>query len=390
MLWRTDPARQQVLIPTGAGGPPLPAKLLGFADRPMNVRSISKSLAWFRSWTKDQPGVSILMASGAGVALAIAITHSLVDACFAATEHWVPTKTSTTASGGAYTDGHWVPGYAYAFWGLFRVSAQLCVEVTKSPPWILLSGMVAAPSVLLTWYWRDRKRRDDHRLAVESGIAERYTRAAELLASTDCMTRINGLFSLWDVARESQSHRVTVSRTLAAFVRVHSKAAQADTHDGSSPRPDLQTAVTLLSETDWATPEWSSSAGVRVVVDLRDAQLVRFDLARKDLSGAFLRGTDFSHAYMHHAKLGDALLMEAKLTKAFLRSASLRGANLRDADLSGANLRKSDLRDAKLSGTNLRGAFYCSRTTRLPAHFDPEAHGMVRDDLPPDEPLVYP
>ena len=317
-----------------------------------------------------------MLAACAGIGLAGVIARSLVDACFAATEHWVPSGSGA---------GSWSPGHAYAFWGFFRVSAQLCSEATKHPPWILVSGMVAGPSVLLTWYWRDRKRRDDHRLAVESGIAERYTRAAELLASNDAMTRINGLFSLWDVARESESHRVTVSRTLAAFARVRSGAAPSE---AQAPLPDVQTAVTLAAENEWASAAWLTPGG-RVVVDLRDARLMGIDLARKDLSNAFLRNSDFSGAFMHRVKLAGALLMEAKLNEAFLRGADLRGANLRDADFSGANLLKADLRDTKLSRTKLSGARYCARTTRLPAGFDPQVHGMTREDLPPDEPLIY-
>ena len=76
------------------------------------------------------------------------------------------------------------------------------------------------------------------------------------MASLDSMTRINGLFSLWDVARESQIHRATVSRTLAAFVRVRSLTA--GRHDAMhAPLPDVQTAVTLAAELDWARDDWT-------------------------------------------------------------------------------------------------------------------------------------
>jgi hypothetical protein len=339
------------------------------------------------AWLADQPGVAIVAAAAFGVVFAGLMTHSLVDACFAATRHWVSgTCTHDPGALTRCTSGYFRPGHARVFWGLFQVSAQLCTEATRAPPWVLVSGMVAAPSVLLTWYWRDRKRRDDHRLAVESGIAERYTRAAELLASADSMTRINGLFSLWDVARESQSHRVTVSRTLAAFVRVRSTA---DTTHGAAdasgtPLADVQTAATLAAELEWASPAWHGAVG-RVQVDLRGARLVAFDLARTDLSRAMLRDTDFSQAFLHRTNLQGALLMGARFCGAFLRSAVLRGANLRDADLSGSNLLKADLREAHLNRTNFSGARYCAYSTRFPPGFDPEARGMTREDLPPEE-----
>jgi hypothetical protein len=131
-------------------------------------------------WTSARPGPSILLAGTIGLVTAGFITHAVSEACFDATSQWDPNTK------------RWQPGIAPLFWGLFRISAELCREATKTPPWILISGMIAAPSVLLTWYWRDKKRRDDHRMAVEShrlalesGIAARYKEAAQLLASED-------------------------------------------------------------------------------------------------------------------------------------------------------------------------------------------------------------
>jgi len=353
------------------------------------ARIVAPPFARLGTWIADQPGVAIVTAAACGLLFAGVMVHSLVDACFVATQHWIPAACTTARQTLTHcAGGYFRPGHARAFLGLFRVSAQLCTEATRAPPWILVSGMVAAPSVLLTWYWRDRKRRDDHRLALESGIAERYTRAAELLASTDSMTRINGLFSLWDVARESRSHRVTVSRTLAAFVRVRSTldhgAAPGVSDAGATPLADVQTATTLAAAPEWASSEWHDAGG-RVQVDLRGARLVAFDLARKDLSGAFLLDTDLSQAFLHHTDLRGALMMGANFREAFLRSAVLRGANLRDANLSGTNLLKADLRDANLTRTNFSGARYCGYSTRFPPGFDPQARDMTREDLPPEE-----
>jgi len=69
--------------------------------------------------------------------------------------------------------------------------------------------------------------------------------------------------------------------------------------------------------------------------DLREAQLGRADLRRKELRGANLR---------------DANLGRADLTGADLTTANLRGANLIKTHLAGARLPNADLREVPAAG----------------------------------------
>jgi uncharacterized protein YjbI with pentapeptide repeats len=292
-------------------------------------------------------------------------------------------------------------GGASVFWGSLRITAEQCRDLSKNPPWLLLSGIAAAPSILLTWYWRDRKRRADqrtatrervaaerqHRLNEQVAFSQRYTTAAELLGSPDEMIRINGLEALFDIARQSEDQRAAVSRTLAAFVRVrcHAPRAPADPDKSFVPKPaaDVQTAMTLLGNPQWRAWEREQSE-----LDLRDTDLSGFELAgavlskanlidahmvevvldNADLRGASLdrafimgsfEGADLTGARLTRAKLGfanfksaqfvGANLTGAMLEEANLENANLYAANLEEADLTGANLRGADLREAKTS-----------------------------------------
>lgn len=273
------------------------------------------------------------------------------------------------------TTKHWSPGEARLFW--WRVSADACKDISKSPPWLLLSGLTASPSVLLTWYWRDKKRRTDernaevtHELAKQMAFSGRYTKAAELLAHADEMTRINGLESLWDIAIQSSAHRAAVSRTFAAFVRTRSRqsptsGAEVSTLDciESDLLPaDVQQAMTLIGR-----PEWGEWPRTRADLDLRKAKLNNVDLTEARLLDANLEGANLEHAILKGAKLnganmGNANLERAKLYSANLERANLEGANLErtnliSARLDAANLEGANLERASLEGASLRGAY---------------------------------
>jgi len=309
--------------------PSLPLRLIRRSTRALRMRLA----LWF-----EPPARAILSAAFLGLASAANAIYWTSSACFDAT-------------------GSAVPAHLFL---VFRVSPVLCETLTKTPPWVLLSGMVAAPSILLTWYWRDRKRRDDHRLAVEAGIAERYTRTTEMLGATDQMTRINGLFSLWDIARESTGHRETVFRTLAAFVRVRSQVSDEPNDDplkSTDPQADVQAAVTLLIDAQWSEPEWQLEGAA----DLRNSNLRRVDfargyLARAKFGGADLRRANLSGANLAYSNFDAALLDGAVLDGAELDGASLLNTALRKASLCGAAMTRAELAGSDLPGADLHGA----------------------------------
>jgi hypothetical protein len=125
------------------------------------------------------------------------------------------------------------------------IDAGVCAALAKNPPYLLVSGLMAAPSVLLTWYWRDAKRRADTRIAQESAIASRYRAAGELIGNEKSMSRITGLFALSDVAQESADHRATVARTFAAYLRT----ANGD-EPQAAPSPEGYLGVAIDADAD--------------------------------------------------------------------------------------------------------------------------------------------
>lgn len=228
-----------------------------------------------------------------GLSAAVLMSNALRRACLDAT---------TVASG---------TGYIFGLSHL-GVAADLCLQATKSPPWFLFSGLAAGPSILLTWYWRDQARRDANRLATEGGSSARYTKAAELLASAELMPRINGLFALWDLARESPSHRGTIARTLAAFIATKTTLDEQfdQNEDVSTPSDDVLNAFRILADREWSADEWRVF-GNRIPIDLRWK-----DLQNVELEDANLEGSNLAHSYLTFAKLRRAAMQNCDLSGA--------------------------------------------------------------------------
>lgn len=246
-----------------------------------------------------------------------------------------------------------------------------CDAVKQSPPWLLCSAIAAAPCVLLTWYWRDKGRRITeeqkradilraaavHELDREAKVAQRFVTAANLLTqqSKDPVARIAGLHALWDIARESAAHRSTISKTMAAYIRVNAEnddfnPSPEEDDFPAPPTPDVQVALSLVFDHAWE--EWLPQR----VVDLR-----RTDLGLADLSRLRLMNADLSYARLAGAEMVAADLRGTKLRRAFLAGANLTGAQmghsfLADACLDEANLSYVDFSGAQLLRTTFRKA----------------------------------
>ncbi len=332
------------------------------------IDEIDRILDWLDY--RKGPGPPILLAACIGVALAWAIVSFASAACDSLGQRLLEPLAHMPRRG---------------IVGWVTLNRGMCEAIGKNPPWLLLSGLITAPSLMLTWYWRDRKRRDDHALALEGKIAERYTKAAEMLAHTDMMTRIAGLYSLWDVARESPSHRVTVARTLAAFIRTKSPISDGPTEseEGEAPSADIYTAAHLVSAHEWSSPEWYER-GSRVVIDLRKVDLTGCDFTDRNLAYAHLDGACLVRATLSGANLNAIRMKGGTLAYAELSGASLDGAvlfdtNMREVDLNSAKLQsclmtKCDLTKADFTGAiffgtvlthcNLRGARFLEASMR--------------------------
>jgi Pentapeptide repeats (8 copies) len=193
-------------------------------------------------------------------------------------------------------------------------------------------------------------------LSREGQVTDRYTKAIEQIGSDKLDVRIDGIYALERVTRDSARDHPTIMEVLAAFVRDHSHEQWpplADNEPGAAPparrtRPDVQAAVTVLGRRN---PRHDRQRINLAEVDLTDANLTDADLRGASLTNANLYG-----ASLTRASVTGAGLTGTGLSGASLRRADLSGASLRRADLSGASLRRADLTGANLARTNLTDA----------------------------------
>jgi Pentapeptide repeats (8 copies) len=182
-------------------------------------------------------------------------------------------------------------------------------------------------------------------LTEQGQVIDRYTKAIEQLGSDKLDVRIDGIYALERVARDSARDHPTVMEVLIAFIREHSREPWPASDDPASrgqersTRPDVQAALTVVGRRDPAR-------------DIRSIYLDGADLTRADLSNA-----DPRKAFLERANLTDAILNDTNLTEAYLYHADLTRAWLVGADLSRANVTEANVASAWLRDANVTGAF---------------------------------
>ncbi len=257
-----------------------------------------------------------------------------------------------------------------------------------SKPWALITGLTAAPALVLMWYWRDKHRRaeiekgrEDVRIARESQLTERFATAVRLLGDERMEIRLGGIYALERLARDSEADHWAVMETLSAFIRENARWEGDDLpmdeefEKKIKPRTDIQAALTVIGRRPEERRKYEEEREYKLDLsgtDLRGAyifkanlkytilhqsKLVRTNLNGADLTSAYLSEVDLSGAYMHAAHLSGATLYHALLPNAYLFDADLSGANLSGASLSSARLSRASLSGANLSGAYLSNAF---------------------------------
>jgi hypothetical protein len=231
---------------------------------------------------------------------------------------------------------------------LYRIACEgrtggVCKMAVDSPPWLLFSGLIAAPAVLLTWYWRTvQKQADiwkgwqDISLATDAQFTDRFVRAVEMLGNPLEPVRLGGIYALQRLARDSVTDRSTIRETLAAFVRLTSTSDPPE--ELEVPGEDVRAVIKVLGASDLQGAE---------PANLESANLIEVPM----------RGCIFRNANLRYAGLFKANLMGADL-----EGADLEGANLNMADLQGANLANVNLQGAEIEGANFKGATIAKAT----------------------------
>lgn len=273
---------------------------------------------------------------------------------------------------------------------VFVMHKVLCEHGTQRF-FFLAPALIAAPNVLLSWYWRTVHRRKEL-----AKYDERFAKAVELLGSEKRATRQGGLYALEHLLRESKAHRRQIVETLCAFVRDWENNAQPreaivadrpamlgvdkvevdiegevdemdeETSAASTRRmrklpTDVRAAIVVAIRDPWRKENGGSEGLGSVLVDFAGVDFSWCSLTRIDLRGANLEGANLERANLEFAWLEGATLRDARLVNAELEGAKLQSARLDGADLTGANLERARLENASaygaiFDGTDLRSA----------------------------------
>jgi hypothetical protein len=191
------------------------------------------------------------------------------------------------------------------------------------------------------------------KIARESQITDRFTKAIDQLGSDKLAIRLGGIYALERIAKDSPRDHWTMVEVLTAFVRANAPAPnpwEDDDHvvltPETKPPSDIQAILTVLGrrpeERRREEPQPLNLMNTNLRgADLRDASLQRALLMGSSLDGAFLRS---------------AHLSDANLAFAHLRAAQLIDADCSRADMACARLAYSNLSGATMIGTLLVGA----------------------------------
>jgi len=215
-------------------------------------------------------------------------------------------------------------------WGCVDLNRGLCKVAANSPPWIVLTGLIAAPSAVLTWYWRTAHKKAD----LDHDAQEALLRREEL-------------------DERERERQVVRDQTLVTEYKRALEALGAVREGGSNVAIDALVAVAkhLPSKRQEAADELARF--VRRTGEIFDIapQLLRALRGMSDLRaiGEVSEGPNLAAATLVGLNLGGL---------------DLRGADLSEARLDGCNLVGTRLTDAQLRGCKAHGVVY-DETTEL-------------------------
>jgi Pentapeptide repeats (8 copies) len=275
----------------------------------------------------------------------------------------------------------------------------------------IITGIAVVFSLFFTWAQMRQARvgiEQNTNLAQEQLAIARRERIARQMASalgqfgdtTHSEIRLAGIFSLEQIAAQSDTDRMPLVRMLATYVRdrrqiggVRQRRLPPFCADTVPLDADIQGALDAVRRVSWRISEPGQRYN-RIVLryaDLRNAQLDTANLQFAALNGSilsrasFLEGAtlyraDLTGANLEGASIGSARRARfdrAKLCGAHLEGAALDSSTFQSVDFTGANLSGATLRGASFDGADLSeaegleqeqiDAAFLSSTTKLPA-----------------------
>lgn len=240
---------------------------------------------------------------------------------------------------------------------------------------------------------------DNLKVAQESQITERFTRAIDQLGSIDQLgnpameIRLGGIYALKRISNESEKDYWPIMEILTAYIRENSSAEISEVPEVGKISSDIQAILTIIGTRKYSFRKGEDKRLELQGICLQNANLMEAHLEGINFEGAHLEGTNFEEAHLEGAKFKKAYLGGAKFKKAHLEKADLievymkktslveahleeahlneahlveetnllnahlEGAYLMNAHLEGATLGKAHLEGARLSGAHLEGAY---------------------------------
>lgn len=256
-------------------------------------------------------------------------------------------------------------------------AAPLCTMLNRSPPWVLLTGIAAAPAVLLTWYWRTtHKNTDINQKHHELDLAEREhtrqleeekARAAEVqeqvalqkMQLDQARTQQSELARARDVEFKAQQRSTSLANETARethLLDVYLRGIDALT----STEPQRQTAGVALVAQVGRESEKYRSAAIQTL-----AGYIRSLVRKPQLLLPPVPGMGKPVTADDNARAVTALKALATLSKTESDAVDLSGLELRDVELTGGDLRfvvfaRGNLAELHFLGTDLRNADFSS------------------------------
>lgn len=193
----------------------------------------------------------------------------------------------------------------------------VCGKIVETgSAWPILTGLAAAPSVLITWWWRHwQKQRGiekdmvDIERAASVQRGERFGRAVGFLQHDTTMTRVAGVEMLRLLLRESATDHNLILATLVQYVNFKTrrsaspvKSAEDFLDESRGGARDVECALDVITHRPKGRFEFEDS------LRFFDCDMVQISLSNGELSRSAWLSCAFTAVSLDHVKLHSAYL----------------------------------------------------------------------------------
>ena len=208
---------------------------------------------------------------------------------------------------------------------------------------------------------------------MKNEMDRKFKSTASLLGSDDAFARMGAIYSLYQIAIESEAHRVQAAAALCKYVRSKTQEKSYKKLCYWHPLAEIQTAIDVLfKDTPGETGLYPRFPNLPPA-NLTGARLDGTNFAKTKCQTAIFKksslyGADFSGAYCRDADFRNALCVRAIFADADCRDANFRKANCQEANFAKAHCQRALFSGAQCQGANFSSA-RCLMVKFNHAHF---------------------